>query len=84
MWRLRDGRWGGAGVDNHWVSVDNVAKFPFPPTMDQVLACAQILSRSEKGFGYHHMFGIGDHICPGPAVVAQRDGIVNPAGCGVS
>ncbi len=81
------------------MSVENVGKFPSPLTMDQVLACAQILgwlnntegvplalanSRSDKGLGYHHMFGIGDHICPGPAAVAQRDGIVNLAGCGVS
>lgn len=83
-------------MDNHRVSVENVARLPEPLTMDRVFACAQILASlkqtenvplqaaNEKGLGYDHMFGIGDHICPGAAVVAQRDGIVSLAGCGNS
>lgn len=89
-----DGVWGGNGVDNHWVSVENVAKFPEILTLKQLEALARLFSwlhdtygvpfdlaekKDDRGLGYHRMFGIGDHICPGPSVVSQRKEILSLA-----
>ena len=89
-----DGMWGGDGIDNHWVSVENVAKFPEVLTTQQINALSNLFfwlnetydvpfelaeKKDDRGLGYHRMFGKGDHICPGPAVVAQRTQILGIA-----
>ena len=66
-----DGVFGGDGVDNHWVSVENVAKLGEPLTWDQVDTLAMLLAwlhhtegvplslaekKAERGVGYHRMF----------------------------
>lgn len=86
-----DGVWGGDGVDNHWISVENVAKLGEELTDEQVDILAQLFawlchlesvpvklaeSKAGTGLGYHKMFRIGDHACPGPKVVAQRQDIL--------
>jgi N-acetyl-anhydromuramyl-L-alanine amidase AmpD len=93
-----DGMWGGNGVDNHWVSVENVAKNGELLTMDQIMSLAVLmdwLHRTEgvpyktaeklddSGLGYHRMFGKGDHVCPGSKVVAQRENILRLTDCGI-
>lgn len=89
-----DGVWGGEGVDNHWLSVENVAKLGEELTGDQIDSLAQLYgwlvktetvplklaeSKADRGLGYHKMFHIGDHACPGPKVVAQRQTILDTA-----
>jgi hypothetical protein len=45
--------------------------------------------KADRGLGYHRMFGIGDHACPGTKVIAQRQDILDLAnaayiyGCGL-
>jgi N-acetylmuramoyl-L-alanine amidase-like protein len=93
-----DGVWGGDGVDNHWVSVENVAKFGEKLTDDQILTLAELLdwlhgldgvpytlanSKNDQGLGYHKMFNIGNHACPGLLVVNQRQAILNLTDCGL-
>jgi hypothetical protein len=34
-------------------------------------------AKTDHGLGYHAMFGIGDHTCPGDKVIAQRQAILN-------
>jgi N-acetyl-anhydromuramyl-L-alanine amidase AmpD len=87
-----DGVYGGDGVDNHWISVENVAKNGEELTDDQVDTLAQLLAwlnhtegvplilaekKPDRGLGYHHMFRIGDHACPGTKVIAQRQDILD-------
>jgi N-acetyl-anhydromuramyl-L-alanine amidase AmpD len=93
-----DGIWGGNGVDNHWVSVENVAKNGDFLTADQIRSVAILMDwlhntdgvpyttaekKDDRGLGYHRMFGIGDHACPGSKVVAQRQNILNLTDCGI-
>jgi hypothetical protein len=93
-----DGIWGGDGVDNHWVSVENVAKNGQSLTMEQVTTLAVLMDwlhvkegvpfqtsdkKADPGLGFHRMFGKGDHVCPGGNVVAQRQGILNLTECGL-
>jgi N-acetyl-anhydromuramyl-L-alanine amidase AmpD len=87
-----DGVWGGDGVDNHWVSVENVAVDGDALTDDQTDRLAQLFAwlihteavpltlaekKTDRGLGYHRMFHIGDHSCPGDTVIAQRQGILD-------
>jgi N-acetyl-anhydromuramyl-L-alanine amidase AmpD len=87
-----DGVYGGNGVDNHWVSVENVGIDGEELTNDQVDTLAQLLAwlahtegvpltlaegKSDRGLGYHRMFHIGDHSCPGDKVIAQRQAILD-------
>jgi N-acetyl-anhydromuramyl-L-alanine amidase AmpD len=89
-----DGVWGGDGVDNHWLSVENVAKNGEVLTDDQIDTLAQLFAwlvntenvpselaehKADRGLGYHRMFGIGDHACPGTKVIAQRQDILDLA-----
>jgi len=84
----------GDTQDSHWVSVENVAKLGERLTDGQVIGCAILLRwlhelydvpfqrarhANELGLGYHHMFGIGDHICPGFPVRLQLERIVREA-----
>jgi hypothetical protein len=84
----------GGPVDAQWISVENIAKFPENLTGAQVQSVAVLLawlndiadvpfqianSRPGRGLGFHRMFHIGDHICPGPAVVGQRRQILQTA-----
>jgi hypothetical protein len=88
-----DGVFGGDGVDNHWVSVENVAVDGEELTGDQVDTLAQLFAwlshteggvpltlaehKTDKGLGYHRMFHIGSHSCPGKKVIAQRQAILD-------
>lgn len=89
-----DGVWGGDGVDNHWVSVENVALNGEELTDAQIDTLAQLFgwlvrmehvavrlaeSKTDSGLGYHRMFHIGDHACPGNKIVAQRQAILDTA-----
>lgn len=89
-----DGIWGGDGIDNHWVSVENIAKYPDALTDEQVAAAGDLLfwlnkqhsvpftlaeSKGDRGLGYHRMFKKGDHICPGDNVIRQRAEILGRA-----
>jgi hypothetical protein len=84
----------GGSNDSHWISIENVAKLGEHLTLEQVTGCAMLLrwlheqygvpfkrARSPKdfGLGYHRMFHIGDHACPGRPVVLQLEGIVRYA-----
>jgi hypothetical protein len=102
-----DGVWGGDGVDNHWISVENIATIAHKGTneslteltADQMHTLAVLMdwlhktenvpyqlanSKPERGLGYHRMFKIGDHSCPGDKVIAQRQAILNLTDCGLS
>jgi len=89
-----DGVWGGDGVDNHWISVENVAVDGEELTNDQIDTLAQLFawlantdkvpvqladSKVETGLAYHRMFHIVDHDCPGNKVIAQRQAILDTA-----
>ncbi len=80
----------GGTNDSHWISVENVAKLGEQLTEGQLFGCALILewlhdnhdvpfalarNSAEPGLGYHRMFHIGDHACPGAAVVRQLESI---------
>jgi hypothetical protein len=101
-----DGVWGGDGVDNHWLSVENVATIAHKGkdaslellTGDQMETLAVLLdwlhktegvpyqlatTKTERGLGYHRMFKIGDHSCPGDKVIGQLQGILNLTDCGL-
>jgi hypothetical protein len=101
-----DGVWGGDGVDNHWVSVENIATIAHKGkdeslatlTSDQIETLAVLMdwlhktesvpytlanSKTDRGLGYHRMFKIGDHACPGDKVIAQRQAILNLTDCGL-
>jgi N-acetylmuramoyl-L-alanine amidase len=81
----------GSQNDAHWISVENSATFPEMLTGSQLQSVAVLLAwlndtyavpfqlanqASDYGLGFHRMFHIGDHACPGPAVVAQRSKIL--------
>lgn len=87
-----DGVFGGPGVDNHWISVENIAAYGEALTDDQVDTCAQLyawLARSDqlplalantktdRGLGYHRIFSGMSHPCPGDKVIAQRQAILD-------
>ena len=89
-----DGVWGGDGVDNHWLSVENVAEVGDELTDKQIVTLGNLLvwliqtesvplalakSKTDKGLGYHVMFHIGDHSCPGQKVIDQRQKILDTA-----
>ena len=40
-------------------------------------------SKNDQGLGYHKMFNIGNHACPGLLVVNQRQAILNLTDCGL-
>jgi hypothetical protein len=84
----------GGSHDAQWISVENIATLGQQLTVEQVLTCAMLLrwlheiyqvpfkrahGVSESGLGYHHMFRIGDHVCPGVPVRLQLEGIVRQA-----
>ena len=81
--------------DSQWISVENVAKLGEKLTNEQLMGCAMLLrwmhelydvpfTRSvhakDAGLGYHRMFHIGDHVCPGVPVKMQLEYIVRKAG----
>jgi hypothetical protein len=80
----------GGSNDAHWISVENVAKNGEQLSEGQLFGCALLLewlheehdvpfqlstTGSKRGLGYHRMFHIGDHACPGAPVVRQLEGI---------
>jgi hypothetical protein len=84
----------GSTNDAHWISVENTAKLPEVLTGSQIQSVAVLLAwlndtngvpfqlanrGSDFGLGFHRMFHIGDHPCPGPGVVAQRQRILASA-----
>lgn len=85
----------GSTNDSHWISVENVAKNGESLTESQKTGCALLLAwlheeygvpfkrshgANERGLGYHRMFRIGDHVCPGFPVRQQLEAIVREAG----
>ena len=56
-----DGVWGGDGVDNHWVSVENSGKFPDLLTQKQIGTVANLF------FWLHETFGV-------PFALAEKKG----------
>jgi hypothetical protein len=84
----------GSVNDSHWISVENIALPGAMLTEGQLDGVAVLLAwlrdiagvplqladtKGGSGLGYHQMFKIGDHACPGPNVVAQRDDILDRA-----
>ncbi len=80
----------GGTNDSHWISVENVGKPGEQLTTGQLYGCALLLewlhdehdvpfqlvsNGSQRGLGYHRMFHIGDHACPGPPVVRQLESV---------
>ncbi len=80
--------------DWHWISVENIAKLGEKLTTEQLYGCGLLLgwlhsvysvplklanNKDERGLGYHVMFKHGDHVCPGKAVIAQRQEIISIA-----
>jgi hypothetical protein len=80
----------GDSHDAQWLSVENVAVLGEQLTTGQLYGCALLLEwlhdehdvpfeltthASGRGLGYHKMFHIGDHACPGPVVVGQLESI---------
>jgi hypothetical protein len=81
----------GGSNDACWFSVENEGAYGDSLTDEQVNGCAQLLNylnqefgvplqtatdNTQMGLGYHSMFHIGDHNCPGPVIVGQLDDIV--------
>jgi hypothetical protein len=85
----------GSVFDSHWISVENIALRGDTLTDPQLDGVAVLLAwlndsgariplqiantKDGSGLGYHQMFHKGDHACPGPLVVAQRDEILRRA-----
>jgi hypothetical protein len=86
-----DGVYGGEGVDNHWISVENIADTGEALTDEQIDSCAEIFGwlhrtdnvplslankKGEFGLGYHRIWSGMAHPCPGDLVIAQRNAIL--------
>ena len=81
----------GGENDSWWISVENVALSGQQLTLSQMFGVAFLLKwlsdswgmplqlaakKTDFGLGYHSMFKIGDHACPGKKVEAQLKDIV--------
>jgi hypothetical protein len=85
----------GGTNDSQWISVENVARHGEKLTQAQLTSCALLFewvhneytvplkrayNGNDRGLGYHRMFHIGDHVCPGFPVRQQLEFIVRKAG----